>query len=288
MAHRSSFDELLQIARRAAIGIYHDDIVGNWVFEALERRFKNKQEVLDDLEHYDQCTIIRIVSSNAMGQYNWNEAKDPQILHQMLQAIFRDSVRNITTLLNEFTYNDNEHRVNTNHSLNWNGIEQIDDCKNEHVLYIADQFILYHLRRNKIIQCIRSNAFDGAQLKAMQKEAFALIICDYWRDMTLYEDNMRLHTAILTFDFAALHKPLQRLNQNDFCEWVVECAQNIAPPKTVQIIKNLIIKKGLNGKELTQHIKMVSPSNPSVFEDFMHNALVCDGVHFVKYFTSRM
>eukprot|EP01083_Nonionella_stella_P231841 818401_1 len=136
--------------------------------------------------------------------------------------------------------------------------------------------------RNKITECIKSNAFDGAQLKAMQKHTFASLVGRYCDDQKLDGDSARLHTSILKFDFATLKKPLARLNQNEFYEWVVECAQNIAPDKAVQIIKNLIIKKGLNGNKLIEYIKMAIanyPSNPSVLEDFMHNALVCDGAN---------
>eukprot|EP01083_Nonionella_stella_P189402 700318_1 len=37
--------------------------------------------------------------------------------------------------------------------LNWNGIEQIDDCKNEHILYIVDRLILHDASSHNTSRC---------------------------------------------------------------------------------------------------------------------------------------
>eukprot|EP01084_Bolivina_argentea_P233952 393910_1 len=103
----SCFEDVLEIVKQAVSGIFEEDTIGNCVFDVLEEGFEDEQEVLDDLEDFDQCTIIPDTCCGIMElketiQYEWNEANDSQIMYQILQKIFAQNVHDITALINEF------------------------------------------------------------------------------------------------------------------------------------------------------------------------------------------
>ena len=106
------FEKLLEIAQQAVTEIFEDDEIGKCVRGVLEEGFEETEEVLEDLEEYDQCTIISDTSSmivenenDIQYKYKWNESSDQRILHQLLLKIFKEKVMNLDVLISYYYHN---------------------------------------------------------------------------------------------------------------------------------------------------------------------------------------
>eukprot|EP01083_Nonionella_stella_P304587 1059244_1 len=194
----------------------------------------------------------------------WHNTHNAQMLCELVIRLFRD----IMELPNYLTMDSLHHtHPNANHSLSTHSVlSTMEHAQREQKQPQAlQQFLL-----NKLVSLLNYHIFEDA------------IVADAKYKFTA--DQQRALLSPLT-------QRLARLNQSQFCEWVVDCAQNIIPSKTVQIMLNRLKRKGVNGKRLIKYIKMTSASNQSSFQDFMRNTLMCtddDDILFIKYFTSRM
>eukprot|EP01083_Nonionella_stella_P067516 178629_1 len=186
-----------------------------------------------DGQHMSNTSILDFIAK--ARTYNIAAGKSRQLCQGIKQYKF---------ITNEYTshpYNAQKpHDPNTNHSsqedekkseldtnaetnttvLDWKGITQIGDCQNAHIVHIVDEYVLHDLNRpqlnahrTKIIECIKTKAFDGMQLKAMHKNAFGKIMWQYCEDQKVNAWSTRLHSAILKFDLSQIPKPKQHLQQ---------------------------------------------------------------------------
>merc|ERR1712154_387812 len=76
-----------------------------------------------------------------------------------------------------------------------------------------------------------------------------------------------------------VNEQLHELDQNDFCEWIIKCVQNLPPSKTIKIMKENIIKTHeLSGKQLIKYAV-----DQETLRDFIQTQLECNEVFFLQY-----
>eukprot|EP01083_Nonionella_stella_P111917 328622_1 len=168
-----------------------------------------------DGQYMDSTTMSDFIAK--ARTYNIPAGKSRQLCRGIKEYEFTNGAEESRKQLDPNTITSSQEDA----ELDWNRIVQIEDWKNEHLLHIVDEYVLNDMsnsklnaHRTKVVECIKTNAFDGAQMKAMGRRVFAKTLWEYCGDQQLMGDCCRLYQAILKFDISRAAKQIDTTSLN--------------------------------------------------------------------------
>eukprot|EP01084_Bolivina_argentea_P254315 427523_1 len=281
------FEQLLEMVKMSLNGIFNDEQLSECVYKVLEDGFEENEEVLEDLQEYEDCTIVfdstkEIIENinNNKIKYKWNETTDQQILYELLLKIFKDNITNISTLISLFSKSDAPLLPNL----------QLIECTNNNILTIAcivtkelNKSSKKQINMDNVRQLIIEEKLNGNILSNMKPKEFH---DNYLKKYKIASAKGRKLFNGITQYCNNRQSNIENINENTIneyknnydnltCNVIKKIARDLANGSLYNIhdkISKTIKKNSIDGKLFMNKFNKINEDNPDEFNEFKNDA----------------